>query len=255
MWPKITVVTPSYNHARFLGATLQSVYDQIYPNLEHIIIDGGSTDGSIEVIRRYEERVAYWISESDGGQTEALIKGFAQATGDILCWLNSDDLFESGTLWDVARFFMKRPQVRFVYGDARWIDTEGRVIKSKKEIPFNRFIWLYDYNYIPQPSAFWRRDLYEDVGGLDPRFDLAMDADLWIRFAERTQPVHVRRNWSCVRFYPEQKTQRLRVRGRQEGLIIRRRYIGTESHQLQRVKKLLAKVFRVTQKIAKGCYW
>jgi len=254
-WPKITVITPSYNQARFLEATLRSVHDQGYPNLEHIVIDGGSTDGSVEIIRKFEDRLAYWVSEPDKGQTDALIKGFSRATGQILAWLNSDDLYEPRTLWDVAEFFTRHPDVQFVYGDALWIDTEGRILKPKKEIPFNRFIWLYDYNYIPQPSAFWRRELYEVVGGLDPRFDLAMDADLWIRFAERTRPVHVRRIWSRMRLYPEQKNQRLRAISDNEDEIIRSRYLPKEPSWQRRVKKNLAKGLRVGWKLLGGCYW
>ncbi|MGC8876987.1 glycosyltransferase family 2 protein [Thermus sp.] len=253
-WPKITVVTPSYNQARFLEATLRSVHDQGYPNLEHIVIDGGSTDGSVEIIRKFEDRLAYWVSEPDKGQTDALIKGFSRATGEILAWLNSDDLYEPRALWEVAEFFARHPDVQFVYGDALWIDTEGRILKPKKEIPFNRFIWFYDHNYIPQPSAFWRRELYEAVGGLDPRFDLAMDADLWIRFSERTRPVHVRRIWSRMRLYPEQKNQRLRAVSNQEDEIIRKRYLLDEPSWRRRVKRLLAKGMRVGWKLVWGCY-
>lgn len=254
-WPKITVVTPSYNQARFLEATLRSVHNQGYPNLEHIVIDGGSTDASVEIIRKFEEHLAYWVSEPDRGQTDALIKGFSRATGEILAWLNSDDLYEPRTLWEVAEFFTRRPEVQFVYGDALWIDTQGKILKPKKEIPFNRFIWLYDYNYIPQPSAFWRRELYETVGGLDPRFDLAMDADLWIRFAERTRPVHVRRVWSRMRLYPEQKNQRLRAKSDEEDQVIRERYLGKEPFSCRRLKKAVAKGLRVGWKLVTGCYW
>lgn len=254
-WPKITVVTPSYNQASFLEATLRSVHDQEYPNLEHIVIDGGSTDGSVEIIRKFEDHLAYWVSEPDKGQTDALIKGFSRATGEILAWLNSDDLYEPRTLWEVAEFFSRHPEVQFVYGDALWIDTEGRTLRPKKEIPFNQFIWLYDHNYIPQPSAFWRKELYEAVGGLDPRFDLAMDADLWIRFAEKTRPVHVRRIWSRMRFYPEQKNQRLRVISNQEDEIIRKRYFPREPAWQRLLKKALAKGMRVGWKLCRGCYW
>ena len=254
-WPKITVVTPSYNQAQFLEATLCSIHDQEYPNLEHIVIDGGSTDGSVETIKRYADRLAYWVSEPDRGQTDALIKGFSRATGDIFAWLNSDDLFMPWTLWEVAEFFLKNPEARFVYGDALWIDIKGHVLKSKKEIPFSWFIWLYDHNYIPQPSSFWRRDLYEEVGGIDPRFDLAMDADLWIRFAKRTKPIHVRRIWSKMRLYPEQKNQRLRHISDREDEVIRSRYLEAEPVVLRKVKKMMAKGFRVGWKLATGCYW
>lgn len=254
-WPRITVVTPSYNQARFLRATLKSIHDQKYPNLEHIVMDGGSTDGSVEIIQEFENHIAYWVSERDKGQTDALIKGFSRATGEILAWLNSDDLYEPQTLWEVADVFTRYPEVQFIYGDALWIDTEGKVLKPKKEIPFNWFIWLYDHNYIPQPSAFWRRELYEAVGGLDPRFDLAMDADLWARFAERTKPVHIRRIWSRMRLYPEQKNQRLRALSNQEDEIIRKRYIVDGFPFQRRLKRVAAKVARVSWKLLWGCYW
>lgn len=254
-WPRITVVTPSYNQARFLDATLRSIHYQGYPNLEHILIDGGSTDDSVQIIRRYEDRLAYWVSEPDKGQTHALMKGFSRATGEILAWLNSDDLYEQRTLWEIAEFFTRNPGAQFVYGDALWINEDGRILRPKKEIGFNWFIWLYDYNYIPQPSCFWRRGLYERVGGVDPKFELAMDADLWARFAEHTRPVHLRRIWSRMRFYPEQKNRRLRAKSDQEDLIIRQRYIGENADSLSWLKKGAAKALRVALKLVTGCYW
>ena len=252
--PRISVVTPSYNQARFLGETLASVHAQNYPNLQHIVIDGGSTDGSVEIIRSYADRLDHWVSEPDEGQTHALVKGFARANGDILCWLNSDDLFEPGALHEVAAFFAANPAARAVYGDALLIDIEGRPINLKREHPFSRFIWLFDYNYLPQPSTFWRRDLYEEVGGLDPSFDLAMDADLWIRFAEVTQLLHCPRVWSRMRLYPEQKNQRLRAASNREDARIRSRYIGNWPHWSQQPMRVVAKAMRVGIKAKHGCY-
>ncbi|MCO6502680.1 MAG: glycosyltransferase, partial [Acidimicrobiales bacterium] len=164
--PRISVVTPSYNQARFLEATMESIHSQGYPNLEHIVIDGGSTDGSVEIIERYADRLAYWVSEPDNGQTDAIAKGFAMTTGEILCWLNSDDLWEPWTLAEVARYFAEHPDVEFVYGDSIWIDDEDRVIKPKREHGFSRFVFNYAFNFLPQPSTFWRRGLYERVGGI-----------------------------------------------------------------------------------------
>lgn len=252
--PRISVVTPSFNQARFLEETLRSIHEPGYPNLEHIVVDGGSSDGSVEIIERFADRLAFWVSEPDRGQTDALIKGFARATGDILCWLNSDDLFEPATLFEVAAFFEANPDAEFVYGDATWIDADGRVIKPKREHDFNRFVWMYDHNYIPQPSAFWRRGLYEQVGGLDPSFDLAMDADLWIRFADVTRPRHARRFWSRMRFYPEQKNTAMRGRSGAEGGRIRRRYIPHESSGTIRWKRRGARVLRVLLKGVSGGY-
>src|SRR5690606_16984358 len=127
--------------------------------------------------------------------------------------------------------------------------------KRKREIGFSWFIWLHDYNYIPQPSAFWRRSLYERVGGLDPRFDLAMDADLWARFAEIVHPVHVRRIWSRMRLYADQKNQRLRFKSDHEDRIIRERYIGDAAFRARILKRVMAKGIRVTKKLVTGCYF
>ncbi len=152
--PKISVVVPSFNQAKYLELTLRSIIDQDYPNLELIVIDGGSKDESKNIIQKYQMYMKYWCSEPDGGHPEGIIKGFSYATGEILCFLNSDDLFESGTLRDVGEYFFLHPGVDAVYGDALWIDAKGNTLRKCKEIPFNRFIWLYTYNYIPSMSMF-----------------------------------------------------------------------------------------------------
>jgi glycosyltransferase involved in cell wall biosynthesis len=253
--PKISIVTPSFNQARYIESTILSVLEQDYPAVEYIIMDGGSTDGSVDIIRRYEDKLAYWVSEKDGGQTHALIEGFKRSTGDILCWLCSDDLMVGRSLWEVAEYFSANPSARAVYGDAIWIDAEGDIIRQKKEHDFNRFIWLYYYNYIPQPSTFWRRSLYEQVGGLDPAFDLSMDADLWIRFADVTDIRHVRRVWSRMRSYPAQKNERLRAESDQEDLVIRNRYLGSQPDWLRAGAKVFARSARLGLRVAHGCYW
>ena len=250
----ISVVTPSFNQGRFLGETMDSIHSQNYPKLEHIVMDGGSTDESVDIIKSYDTRLAYWVSQPDGGQTDALIRGFERSTGDIQCWLNSDDLFEPRTLHQVADYFDRNPAVQFVYGDSIWIDEAGTIIKRKREHAFNRFVWMYDHNFIPQPSAFWRRELYETVGGLDGAFDFAMDADLWIRFADVTRPRHVRRTWSRMRFYADQKNTRMRGVSGQEGRAIRSRYVQSRSARQHAVKSAVARSTRVAWKLAAGCY-
>jgi len=222
-WPTISLVTCSFQQGRYLEQTIRSVLDQDYPALEYLVIDGGSTDESVAIIKRHASRLAYWVSEPDRGQTDALIKGFARARGEICAWLCSDDLLLPGALHAVGAFFARRPEAMAAYGDALWIDADGRFLRAKKEMRFNRFVLRHDHNYVPQPSMFWRRALYESVAGLDPRFDLAMDADLWDRFAARTSIEHVGCYLACMRFYPQQKTRRRRTEGRREDGVIRGR--------------------------------
>jgi hypothetical protein len=226
-FPLISMVTCSYQQARYLDSAIRSVIEQDYPHLEYIVMDGGSTDGSAAIIERYDHALAYWVSERDAGQTDALVKGFARATGEIHGWLCSDDLLLPGALDTVAEFFRQHPKVQAAYGDAIWIDGEGRYLRPKKEMGFNRFVFLHDHNYIPQPSMFWRRSLYETVGGLDPDFNLAMDADLWHRFSRVAPIARIPRYLSCMRFYPEQKTRdvNLRSAGRGEIRTIRSRSV------------------------------
>lgn len=251
---KISVVVPSYNQARFLEGTLLSVLRQNYPALELIVIDGGSTDGSVDIIKRYERHIEHWVSEPDGGQTKGLIKGFNRATGAIQCWLNSDDLLAAGCLREVADYFRRNPEVDMVFGDALWIDEQGAPLREQREIPFNRFIWMYTHNYIPGMSAFWRSEIYRRVGGLNPAFELAMDADLWIRFADVGQIEHVSRLWSYMRFYPEQKNRALREQSNEEDIAIRARYWGTSKPPLLKLRRACAQICRVAWKLITGCY-
>jgi len=219
----ISLVTCSYQQGTFIEATMRSVLDQHYPALEYMVIDGSSSDGTVDIIRRYADRLSYWVSEPDRGQSDALIKGFARARGEIQGWLCSDDLLLPGALESVGRYFATHPEVEAVYGDALWIDAAGNHLRTKKESGFHRLAFMFDHNYIPQPSMFWRRSLYEKVGGLDPEFHLAMDFDLWERFSQVTRIAHIPRYLSCMRFYPEQKTRALKPQGRVEDALIRGR--------------------------------
>lgn len=253
-YPKISVVIPSYNQDQFIEITLLSVLDQNYPELECIVIDGGSTDNSVDIIKKYADRLSYWVSEPDKGQTDALIKGFNRATGEIMCWLNSDDLFQHGALKEAAEFFQNNPEADAVFGDTTWFDEHGNPLREQREMPFNWFIWMYTHNYIPGMSMFWRRSIYEKVGGLNSNFDLAMDADLWIRFADVGKIAHVRKQWSMMRFYPEQKNRKWREKSDHEDMMIRSRYWGTSKPALYSLKKALAMSLRIAWKFYTGCY-
>lgn len=252
--PPISIVTCSYRQGRYLGATISSVLDQRIPGIEYIVIDGGSSDDSVEVIRRHEPDLAYWVSEPDRGQTDALIKGFRRATGEIQGWLCSDDLLLPGALERVLHYFDAHPEVDAMYGDSLWIDAEGSFLRPKKEIEFNRFVYLFDHNYISQPSMFWRRRLYDKVGGLDAQFNLAMDSDLWERFSRHTRIGHLPAYLSCMRFYPAQKTRALRPAGRLEDARIRSRSALAGVPLIQPLLQVAARVQRVLGKLVHGGY-
>jgi glycosyltransferase involved in cell wall biosynthesis len=252
--PSISLVTCSYNQGQYLDATMQSVLSQNYAGLEYVVIDGNSTDDSVDVIRRHESQLASWVSEPDAGQTDALIKGFDRTEGEIMGWLCSDDLLLPGALQAVGEFFARNPDEMAVYGDALWIDGDGHFLRPKREMPFSRFVFLYDHNYIPQPSMFWRRSLYKKVGGLNPAFNLAMDGDLWDRFAQATRIAHLSRYLSCMRCYPEQKTRALRPRAMRENAVLRVRRAGALTESLYPVLYPCAKAMRVAFKAFGGGY-
>jgi glycosyltransferase involved in cell wall biosynthesis len=182
--PIVTIVTPSYNQARFLEQTILSVLNQDYPNIEYLIIDGGSTDGSVEIIRRYGDRLAYWVSEPDQGQSHAINKGFQRANGEILAWLNSDDLYCPGAVRAAVEFLGGHPEVALAYGRADLIDADGAVVCESPWMDFDVTTCLTRQRYpIPQPAAFFRRDTMQRVGLLDERLHYCLDWDYWIRIA------------------------------------------------------------------------
>lgn len=192
-WPTISVITPSFNQGRFLEETIRSVALQGYPATEHIIIDGGSKDESVEVIQRYERWVSFWVSEPDRGQSDAINKGFARAKGDILCWLNSDDLLEPGALRRAARKLRDGRNGAFALGDAIMITEDGAPFGALR--PFRpSFSTLVNHPrlhavkglmFMPaQPAVFWRREVYDTLAGLDENLVYAMDLDYWLRALE-----------------------------------------------------------------------
>jgi len=200
MLPKISIVTINLDNARFLEETIQSVISQNYPNLEYIIIDGGSTDGSIEVIKKYENRLAYWISEKDEGYGFALQKGFSKSTGEIMAWLNSDDVYYPGCLFTVAEIFTQHPPVKWLTGFPSWLCEKGfrlgempaamNSLWAKRYdlyLKYSRWSQVRylggDYRSIQQESTFWKRELWEKAGNrINTGLKLAIDTELWCRF-------------------------------------------------------------------------
>ncbi len=180
-WPRISIITPSYNQAQFLERTIISIHNQEYPNLEHIVIDGGSTDESVEILRKYNRRFAYWHSKPDRGQSDAINLGAAKATGRYMMWINSDDLLMPGGLLQMVEAFRSNPGADLIYGDQVEVDNLDRVIKRLYTSDFDIKGFIYEINIIiHQQSALWTTDMFHRVGGLQ-LFRYAMDYDLMYR--------------------------------------------------------------------------
>jgi glycosyltransferase involved in cell wall biosynthesis len=198
--PLVSIITPSYNQAAYLEATLRSVLDQDYPRIEYRVIDGASTDSSVEIIRRSAGRLAGWVSEPDHGQAEAINKGFAQASGEIVAWLNSDDLYLPGAVSAAVRAFGQFPEAGLVFGDVVSIDGAGQPVNV---MTFGD--WglddLLQFNIISQPGVFIRRAALERAGYLDPSFHYMLDHQLWLRIARLAPMRYVRERWAAARFH------------------------------------------------------
>jgi glycosyltransferase involved in cell wall biosynthesis len=204
--PLVTIVTPSFNQAPFLRAAIESVLSQSYPHLEYIVLDGGSGDGSVDILREFEGKLL-WESRRDRGQADALATGFARARGSVLGWLNADDLLFPNALSEAVAYLESHPDVALVYGDAVFVDVEGRELMPCRQVrPFDLERLRYGSDYIVQPSAFFRRRAYEAIGGIDRGLRWSMDYDLWLKIARRYAVAYVPRTWSAYRLHGAGKT-------------------------------------------------
>ena len=204
--PRVSVITPSFNQARYLPAAIESVLSQDYPHIEYGVVDGGSTDGSREILEASGGRLSWWVSEPDAGQTQAINKGFARASGDVFAWLNSDDVYYPGAVREAVDFLTSHPEVGMVYGDADYIDASGATLGRFPAARTDYRKLRRGYVHIPQQAAFFRARLWKMVGPLDESFHFAMDYDLWVRIAAVSPIAYHPRRWAGFRLHEEGKT-------------------------------------------------
>ena len=205
--PLVSIITPSFNQAQFLEQTIQSVLGQDYPQIEYIIVDGGSTDGSVGMIKKYEGRLAWWVSEQDQGQTDAINKGFAHSKGEVLAWINSDDTYNPRAVGQAVKYLIENPDVAMVYADCNFINEAGQVIGkfNSKQTDYRRL--REGYVHIPQQTMFFRAKYWQELGPLDPSFYFAMDYDLWTRIASKAPIKYLAgQTWANFRIHDLGKT-------------------------------------------------
>ncbi len=202
----VSIITPSYNQASYLEQTILSVLNQDYPRIEYIVVDGASTDGSVEIIRKYESRLAWWVSEKDRGQADAINKGFARATGDVIAWLNSDDYYLQGAVSAAVKVFEEHPDVVLVYGNMLAVDEDGRTFNTLnyKQLTIED---LLCFQIIGQPAVFMRRFALQKTNGLDATFHFLLDHLLWIQIAQQGKILHADQTWSAARYHAEAKNR------------------------------------------------
>lgn len=210
--PHISVITPSYQHGRYIEQTIKSVLMQEYPNLEYIVMDGGSTDQTLTILEHYSDALK-WFSETDQGQADAINKGFTRASGELFGWLNSDDYYAPGALHKVATYFNDHPQAQFVYGDAIGVDEKGQSYgvrlhtRKRQQIDESDFDVLVNrYDFIVQPACFWRASLWHEIGELDITLHYAMDYEYWMRVTQHYPLHYISGSLAYERLYGQAKT-------------------------------------------------
>ncbi len=206
-WPRISIVTPSYHQGEFIEETIRSIVLQNYPNLEFIIMDGGSTDETVAIMERYDPWITHWVSEQDEGQTHAINKGFHIVTGEYTTWINSDDLFLSGAFYEVATQFTN--EVDFLYGQCLFLKKDGSIAKGDGPLENLRVLHASDFPYPSQPSCFYRPRLFRELGYLDQQFHFSMDFDLFIRIGLNKEFKRIPERLTKFRWHEASKTSNL----------------------------------------------
>ncbi len=201
---KISIITPSYNHAHFIEDTINSVLQQHGCDIEHIIMDGGSQDGTVEILKKYPH--LNWVSEKDHGQTDAINRGMKKASGDIIAWLNSDDYYDKDILNDVAHYFEKHPECYFLYGDLTFVDENKKYLGQAAGKKMGYDALSKNPDLVRQPASFWRKEILEQVGFLNENLNLVMDFEFFLRIAKRFEMHYLDKNISYFRLHDNCKT-------------------------------------------------
>jgi len=201
---KITIVTPSFNQGMFIEDTIRSVMRQDHREVEHIVVDGGSTDGTVDILKKYPH--LRWISEKDSGQSNAINKGFRMASGDVLAWLNSDDMYEENVFGAVAGHFASHPDCMLMYGDITFIDRTGKKLFEVRGRTMDYASLLENPDRVRQPSCFWRRELVREIGGIDESLHVVLDLDFFLRAGARFRFDYLAKNLSLFRYYAQGKS-------------------------------------------------
>jgi glycosyltransferase involved in cell wall biosynthesis len=217
------VITPSFNQGEFIEDTIKSVLSQDYKSIEYFVVDGGSTDNTLSILEKYDSRIN-WISEPDKGQSDAINKGWHLASGEVLAWLNSDDVYTEGAVSAAIEALNLHPEAGLVYGDITKVDIYGKELGFQRPGPGGLRRLLYWGQYITQPSAFIRADIIERAGPLDVNLNAKMDYDLFIRVAQIAPTQYLPRVQACFRVYPEAKSSTNLSRNWEEKLRVLRRY-------------------------------
>ncbi len=199
--PKVSIIMPSFNQGQFLETSIHSVLEQDYPNIEYILVDGGSKDNSVEIIKKYQDHLAWWVSEKDKGHADALNKGFSHATGEILAWLNSDDIYFPNAVSEAVSILTSHPEVGMVYGDADLIDDSGETVGkfASKQTSYRQM--LRGSVHIPQATTFIRAEVWRQVGPLDLSLFFSFDYDLWVKIAKVSKVLYVPKRWAKFRIH------------------------------------------------------
>jgi glycosyltransferase involved in cell wall biosynthesis len=240
--PRISIITPSYNQAAYLEQTICSVLDQGYPNLEYLVVDGGSTDGSVRIIEKYASQLTWWVSEKDQGQGDAINKGLTRASGDVVAWINSDDYYLPGTFHQIAKTLQSNPGCGLIYGDVLAVDAAGKTINVMRYGHYG-LIDLMAFSIIGQSSVFMRQSIQQAAGGLEPGYHYLLDHHLWVRMACRASMFYFPNVFSAARYHADAKNIAQAARFGEEALRIAdwmEEYPQTSELFLQNRRRIMA---------------